>query len=34
MRVLFGAPHPDDEVFGPGGTHSKYSQARAEHMCS
>jgi LmbE family N-acetylglucosaminyl deacetylase len=30
MRVLFVAPHPDDEVFGPGGTVPKYSQAGAE----
>ncbi len=30
MRVLFVAPHPDDEVFGPGGSVPKYSQARAE----
>lgn len=30
MRILVVAPHPDDEVFGCGGTIAKYSKAGHE----
>ena len=33
-RVLFVAPHPDDEVLGCGGTMKKLSEAGCEvHLC-